>query len=214
MCESGHKGGYPATCHHHHRRHQRQHHHHTHTHTHITSQHTHTRACTSAAAITRTTTTCVHTHHYCVFNCLVRLHQLFARYASEFLEAPTPSEAKQHAFSQWPFPKWGKETGLREGYTVRSAKGYRYTRYVPYDVTTFTGNWSVTSGDEELYDYNTDPWETTNFAADPKQVFIILFCLFFTCFLITCVCTCAHRTTLGIFTMPLGLKPHPNTLAR
>ena len=62
-------------------------------------------------------------------------------------------------------------TELREGYTVRSAAGYRYTQYVPYDcVGSFRGNWSVghewLHADEELYDdYRRDPWETTNFAA-------------------------------------------------
>ena len=48
--------------------------------------------------------------------------------------------------------------GLREGYTVRSASGYRYTTYVPYSLATFSGNWSGPVGDEELYDYNTDRW--------------------------------------------------------
>ena len=66
-------------------------------------------------------------------------------YAAEFVEAGTeavaaPLAAKEHAFSQWPFPKWGANTtGLREGYTVRSAAGYRYTTYVPYNTTTFVG---------------------------------------------------------------------------
>ena len=102
-------------------------------------------------------------------------------YASEFLLAgleageenngvSTVQLAKQFAFSQWPFtnlpgvfPK--NLTGLRQGYTVRSATGYRYTTYVPYSTTTFVGNWTAALGDEELYDYNRDKWETTSFAA-------------------------------------------------
>lgn len=47
--------------------------------------------------------------------------------ASEFLSSAAPSPPKKYAFSQWPFPKWGNETVLREGYTVRSTDGYRYT---------------------------------------------------------------------------------------
>jgi len=95
-------------------------------------------------------------------------------FAREFLSASSASTTaaavaavaapKQYAFSQWPFPAWGNETVLREGYTVRSATGYRYTTYVPYSNTAFTGNWSAPIGDEELYDYNRDRWETTNFA--------------------------------------------------
>ena len=74
-------------------------------------------------------------------------------YASEFIVGSgPPSPPKQYAFSQWPYPKWGNETGLRQGYTVRSATGYRYTQYVPYDTTTFTGNWSEALVDDiELY---------------------------------------------------------------
>ena len=82
-------------------------------------------------------------------------------YAAEFLPSSTPPGAaaaaprKQFAFSQWPFAKWPASkshfspmfpnaTELREGYTVRSAAGYRYTQYVPYDcVGSFRGNWSV-----------------------------------------------------------------------
>ena len=86
-------------------------------------------------------------------------------FASEFLTPVAVVAApKLYAFSQWPFPAWKNETVLREGYTVRSATGYRYTTYVPYSSATFTGNWSAPVGDEELYDYNTDRWETTNFA--------------------------------------------------
>ena len=35
---------------------------------------------------------------------------------------------------------------------------------MPYDVDTYTGDWSAKLGDEELYDYNIDKWETTSFA--------------------------------------------------
>lgn len=87
-------------------------------------------------------------------------------YASEFV-ATTPAlgaPPKTYAFSQWPYPKWGNETGLREGYTVRSSAGYRYTTYVPYSVDNFSGDWHAALGDEELYDYNIDKWETTSFA--------------------------------------------------
>lgn len=94
-------------------------------------------------------------------------------YASEFVADSAASGAralqstapKKYAFSQWPYPKWGNETRLREGYTIRSASGYRYTTYVPYDVNTFTGDWNAPLGDEELYDYNIDKWETTSFAS-------------------------------------------------
>ena len=73
-------------------------------------------------------------------------------YASEFLQpssaaasaaAPPPPPRKQFAFSQWPFaisyanpfdpkspggsPPSPNVSGLREGYTVRSSVGYRYT---------------------------------------------------------------------------------------
>ena len=33
-------------------------------------------------------------------------------------------------------------------------------------MTRFAGNWSAGPGDEELYDYNNDKWETTNFASN------------------------------------------------
>ena len=87
-------------------------------------------------------------------------------YASEFVSTASAVAAppKTYAFSQWPYPKWGNETGLREGYTVRSSAGYRYTTYVPYSVDTFSGDWGAALGDEELYDYNIDRWETTSFA--------------------------------------------------
>ena len=51
-----------------------------------------------------------------------------------------------------------------QGYTVRSSAGYRYTTYVPYSLETFVGDWTAPLGDEELYDYNIDKWETTSFA--------------------------------------------------
>jgi len=86
-------------------------------------------------------------------------------YASEFGLPGLPTVApKKFAFTQWPYPKWGNETRLRMGYTVRSTDGYRYTEYVPYNVVTFRGQWAAESEDPELYDYNLDPWETTNFA--------------------------------------------------
>ena len=85
-----------------------------------------------------------------------------------------PPRPKQHAFSQWPFPKWGNETGLREGYTVRSSKGFRYTQYVPYNKSTYCGDWDAAlHDDEELYDYNTDPWETTNFASNASYSAVV-----------------------------------------
>lgn len=97
-------------------------------------------------------------------------------FASEFMDAtaqaltsharPSTAPPKQYVFSQWPFAPWGPQKALRQGYTVRSASGYRYTTYVPYSTATFKGEWSATGGDEELYDYNADPWETTNFAAN------------------------------------------------
>lgn len=92
-------------------------------------------------------------------------------YATEFIAGAVADGTsalqltpKQYAFSQWPYPKWGNETGLREGYTIRSTSGYRYTTYVPYDISTFTGDWAAPLGDEELYDYNIDRWETTSYA--------------------------------------------------
>lgn len=98
-------------------------------------------------------------------------------YAAEFLSAsatatatavssPSPPSPKQYAFSQWPFPAWGNETRYRQGYTVRSTTGYRYTTYVPYNLTSFRGDWSAPLGDEELYDYTRDKWETTNWASE------------------------------------------------
>ena len=93
-------------------------------------------------------------------------------YAAEFLPASSaPAPPKALAFSQWPYPKWGPEKRFRQGYTVRSADGYRYTEYVDYNLTTFRGEWHSAAAydDTELYDYNTDRWETTNFAAEPSH---------------------------------------------
>jgi hypothetical protein len=57
------------------------------------------------------------------------------------------------------------------GYTVRSADGFRLTQYVPYSFVLHTGNWRSPIGkdDLELYDYNTDPDERFNQAANPKH---------------------------------------------
>lgn len=45
----------------------------------------------------------------------------------------------------------------------------RYTKYVPYDDNvTFSGNWTADVGPGELYDYNEDPHETTNFVNNPS----------------------------------------------
>jgi len=87
-------------------------------------------------------------------------------YASEFgLPDISPSIGKKYAFSQWGYPKWGKNvTGFRMGYTVRSSEGYRYTEYVPYNPLTFHGQWYPESSDPELYNYNEDYWETINWA--------------------------------------------------
>jgi arylsulfatase A-like enzyme len=102
-------------------------------------------------------------------------------YASEFLPegvVKTPSKPKQYAFSQWPFPAWGNQTMLRQGYTVRSAKGYRYTYYVPYNITSYTGDWTsggdnAAANDDELYDYTNDPYETTNFAKNASYAAVV-----------------------------------------
>lgn len=92
-------------------------------------------------------------------------------YADEFFPTERSSTPKTHAFSQWAFPVWQSPNAsvFRMGYTVRSADGYRLTKYVPYDDNvTFKGNWSVDLGPGELYDYNTDRWESTNHVNDPK----------------------------------------------
>ena len=93
-------------------------------------------------------------------------------YAAEFLPAASaPAPPKQFAFTQWPYAKWGAEKRFRQGYTVRSVDGYRYTEYVYYNLTTFRGEWHSAGAydDIELYDYNLDKWETTNFAADASH---------------------------------------------
>ena len=84
--------------------------------------------------------------------------------------------SKQHVFSQWPYPvnMSPGETFMRMAYTVRSDDGYRLTQYVPYDSVAFRGNWSdFTHDDLELYDYNKDPDETTNEAANPAYASIV-----------------------------------------
>jgi iduronate 2-sulfatase len=94
-------------------------------------------------------------------------------YADEFLPAlaASPSDPKQHTFSQWPYPirEAPGEKKFRMGYTVRGADGYRLTQYVLYDRREFKGDWTEvpTDDDLELYDYNNDPHETTNQAANP-----------------------------------------------
>lgn len=84
----------------------------------------------------------------------------------------SPYKPKQYAYSQWPYPAWGPEKWFRMGYTVRSSRGYRLTEYVPYNQTSFQGDWSKI-GDIELYDYNVDPWETTNYATNSTYTVII-----------------------------------------
>merc|ERR1712029_333383 len=84
-----------------------------------------------------------------------------------------PSASKKYAFTQWPYPKWGNETHYRMGYTVRSSDGHRYTEYVPYNRLTFRGNWAKESDDPELYDYNTDRWETINLALNASYAAVV-----------------------------------------
>merc|ERR1711907_563485 len=85
---------------------------------------------------------------------------------------------KQYAFSQWPYPIT-ESPGVdyfRMGYTVRSASGYRYTEYVPYDRRTFRGDWRDSAfqhTDPELYDYNNDPHETINQAQNSSYADIV-----------------------------------------
>lgn len=98
-------------------------------------------------------------------------------YAAEFAvtsSSPAGPAPKQHVFSQWPAPPSDNHNQtttnvLQMGYTVRSADGYRYTEYVPYNPYTHLGDWTDAKGmlDPELYDYNHDNWETTNVAANP-----------------------------------------------
>jgi len=82
-------------------------------------------------------------------------------------------DAKEYAFTQWPFPKWGNRTALRMGYTVRTMDGYRLTEYVYYNLDVFRGEWRQGTDDVELYDYNTDPWETTNHASSESYAPIV-----------------------------------------
>ena len=81
------------------------------------------------------------------------------------------STPKQYAFSQWPSPaRQGNGRDFRMGYTVRSIDGFRLTQYVPYNRQEYSGNWlwPISRDDLELYDYNTDPDERINQAANPK----------------------------------------------
>ena len=57
-----------------------------------------------------------------------------------------------------------------ERYTVRSIDGFRLTQYVPYNRLDYSGNWlwPTSRDDVELYDYNTDPDERINQAANPE----------------------------------------------
>jgi len=101
-------------------------------------------------------------------------------YADEFVpsQAVAPASApKQAAFSQWPYPVLQSpgEKFFRMGYTVRSTDGYRYTAYVPYSITKYVGVWANLTGsdDAELYDYTTDPNETTNQVNNPKYADVV-----------------------------------------
>ena len=97
-------------------------------------------------------------------------------YADEFLPglAGEPAPKKQYAFTQWPHYNHNFTSNtpfnpgtypFRMSYTVRSAAGYRYTQYVPYDpIKSHIGNWSACDTEffgpceKELYDYNTVCW--------------------------------------------------------
>merc|ERR1711972_854855 len=95
-------------------------------------------------------------------------------YASEFgLPGASPSTPKKYAFTQWPYKKWGNVTHFRMGYTVRSSDGYRYTEYVPYNQLAYHGTWTAESNDPELYDYNNDYWETTNWAQNASYAKVV-----------------------------------------
>jgi iduronate 2-sulfatase/deleted-in-malignant-brain-tumors protein 1 len=84
----------------------------------------------------------------------------------------------KYAFSQWvypttkvppemqPYTNVTMPTNFRQGYTVRTQDGFRYTEYVDYDKRECVGHWTDTAIDPELYDYNVDQWETTNFAGN------------------------------------------------
>lgn len=104
-------------------------------------------------------------------------------YADEFVHDLEPSSAaavalpKQYVFSQWPYPidkSPGAKT-FRMGYTVRSADGFRLTEYVPYLQLVHRGVWANASGADELelYDYNTDPDERVNQAANEKYTDVV-----------------------------------------
>ena len=64
---------------------------------------------------------------------------------------------------------------FRMGYTVRSADGYRLTEYVPYLRLAHRGVWANATGTDELelYDYNTDPDERVNQAANEKYANVV-----------------------------------------
>ena len=59
------------------------------------------------------------------------------------------------------------------GYSVRSAKGFRYTAYVSYNATACVGDWTASAGDVELYDYNIDPYERVNHAANESYAIVL-----------------------------------------
>lgn len=95
--------------------------------------------------------------------------------------------AKKYAFSQWPQPPGNPSSGVpfyRMAYSVRAATGFRLTEYVPYTLHNFSGVWSNTSVDKEkkgqedndleLYDYNSDPYETTNLARNETYTQTVL----------------------------------------
>jgi arylsulfatase A-like enzyme len=100
-------------------------------------------------------------------------------YATEFmpaLSAPVDTPApKQYAFSQWPYRASKINKYFRMGYTVRSKAGFRLTQYVPYDLKTHSGTWADILGkdDLELYNYNTDPDERVNQAANPEYAGVV-----------------------------------------
>ena len=120
-------------------------------------------------------------------------------YASEFLPAGSAQSApgavsaaapaKKYAFTQWPHYNRIPHTNtsynngtyiFRMSYTIRSATGYRFTQYVPYDpVVAHKGNWSACDTsyfgpcERELYDYNEDKWETKNWIGEPKLAGVV-----------------------------------------
>eukprot|EP00035_Acanthoeca_spectabilis_P000526 m.73923 g.73923 ORF g.73923 m.73923 type:complete len:208 (-) comp10255_c0_seq1:52-675(-) len=104
-------------------------------------------------------------------------------YASEFVPALATSRPrsagppKENVFSQWPYPvnQSPGEKVFRMGYTVRTADGYRFTQYVPYSQLTHRGVWANLQHDDdmELYDYNNDPDERANQAANPSYASVV-----------------------------------------